>query len=395
MSLLIPEVDSIRPTGITRIAVPHLEDPDIIPLWFGEGDQTTAAFIRDAAKQALDDGQTFYANDRGTSDTRAAIKAYLDRCYDIDLNPDRLLMPGSTMLAVTMAVNATLSRGDRALLVGPCWPNIEAAVQMSGAAIDYVSQRPADGVWQLDLDELIGAISEHTRLLYINSPCNPSGWVMSAEQQRQLLDACRERGVTILADEVYHRHVYDGSEVAPSFLSIARDDDPLVVVNGMSKAWAMTGWRLGWMVVPAATIGQFAMMSQCYNTGSATFTQAGAVAALSAQGEGENLARALREQYRGGLGLVMDKLGDHPRVDMARPEGAFYAFPAIRGVRSGMDFAEGLVRAEKVGVSPGYTFGPGNESRIRICFALSHQRLAEALQRIVRYLDSDAVVYDD
>ena len=383
MSVFKPELNDMTFTGIGRIAVPNMGKPGLLPLWFGEGDTVTPEFIREAAKRALDEGQTFYANARGIPPLRDAIKTYLDALYGIDLNPNQLLAPGPTMTTVALAAQASLSRGDQALVVSPYWPNIERAIQITGAEVLTYPQQQQNGRWFLDIDGLIGAVTSRTRLIYVNSPCNPSGWVMRADQQAQLLEFCRERKIVLLADEVYHRLVFEG-DVAPSFLSIARDDDPLIVVNGFSKSWAMTGWRMGWMTVPAKQLEGFAVMAQCFTTGIPTFAQAGGIAALQ---DGEPLVCGLREQYRMGRDIVMQRLSEHPKIEILRPEGAFYAFPRIQGMDDGVVFCQSLIDHENVGTVPGYTFGPGFESHIRLSFAQSHTRLSEALDRLLRHVD--------
>ena len=167
-------------------------------------------------------------------------------------------------------------------------------------------------------------------------------------------------------------------------MTMATDDDPVIIVNGFSKAWAMTGWRLGWMVAPARYATHIAVLSECFNTGAPSFVQFGGIAALE---DGEVLVQALRSQYAGGRDIVMEILGGHPRVELSRPEGAFYAFPRVEQMGSSLEFAEGLLREHDVGVAPGYTFGPGNEEHFRLCFAHSHERLREGLQRIVTYIE--------
>ena len=209
---------------------------------------------------------------------------------------------------------------------------------------------------------------------------------MSASAQRDLLAFCREHGIVLIADEVYHRTVYE-TEVAPSFLQVARDDDPLIVVNGFSKAFAMTGWRLGWMVTPAGYGEQMAVLSECFSTSAPSFIQRAGLAALA---DGDNIVQDLRRQYAAGRALVEDVLGRHPLIELAPLEGAFYAFPRVRGLRSSLAFVEGLLAEENVGLAPGYTFGPGNEAHVRLCYAQSPERLVEALRRIVRYLDRRA-----
>ena len=373
----------IQPSGIAKIALPRFTDPSVIPLWIGEGDTPTAEFIREAAKRAIDAGHTFYAHTRGRAELRDALKKYLDRVYGIDLNPDRLSVPGSSMMGITLAAQMSVGTGRHALVVSPNWPNIENALRATGTAIGFVRQRLENGRWTLEADEIIAGVRDDTRAIYINSPCNPTGWIIPESTLETLLAFCRERDIVLISDEVYHRNVYDG-EVAPSLMTLADDEDPVIIVNGFSKAWAMTGWRLGWMVAPARYATQIAVLSECFNTGAPSIMQFGGIAALE---DGEDLVQSLRAQYAGGREIVMEVLGDHPRIDLSRPEGAFYAFPRVRDMGSSLEFAEGLLREKDVGVAPGYTFGPGNEEHFRICFAQSHARLREALERIVAYVD--------
>ena len=381
--MLRHEFETLEQNGITGVALPRISDPAVIPLWFGEGDAVTPDFIREAAKRALDDGLTFYDHPAGRADLRAAIKTYLDRLYGIGLATSRITVPGSTMLGIFMAARMTLGAGDHGIIVCPAWPNIDRSFQMTGGAFDFVRQRLEPGGWGLDLEDLFAAVRPATKAVFVNSPSNPTGWVMSREEQVRLLDFCRERRIVIIADEVYHRNVFDG-EVAPSFLSIAAPDDPVIVINGFSKAFAMTGWRLGWMVVPAGYEEQMDAYSECCNTGAPNFIQSAGIAALA---EGDSFVREMREHYRAGRRSVMEILAPHPRIELSEPEGAFYAFPRVRGLRESLDFAQGLLAEEDVGVAPGFTFGPGNEDHFRLCFAKSHERLETALRRIVRYLD--------
>lgn len=387
MNLLREEIETLQQNGITRVALPRIGDPSVIPLWFGEGDAVTADFIREAAKQAIDDGYTFYCHTRGRQDLREAVKRYLDRLYGLDIDPDRISVPGSSMLGITISAQMVLTTGHHALVVGPVWPNIDNAYRVTGAEVGFVRQRASDHGWAIDVSDIIDAVKPNTRSIFVNSPCNPTGWVMKPDDQRALLAFCRERGILLIADEVYHRCVFDG-EAAPSFLSIARDDDPVVVVSGFSKAWAMTGWRVGWVVAPSRWATRWAILSECFNTGAATFTQFGAIAALE---KGEKVVAELRDQYRKGRDIVMDVLSPHPLIELLEPEGAFYAFPRVKGMKSSLAFAQGVLEEENVGIAPGYTFGPGNDEYFRLCFAQSHDRLREGLKRILRYIDRHCV----
>jgi aspartate aminotransferase len=384
--MLRQAIESLEQNGITRTAFKRLGDPDVIPLWFGEGDAVTPQFIVDAAKQALDDGCTFYGHARGRADLKAAIKRYLDRFYAIDLDVERVTVPGSAMLAVTMAAQMTLSRGDHALIVTPHWPNVDRAMQVIGAEIGRVRQSFGPDGWHLPLDDVRAAVRPHTRAIYVNSPSNPTGWVMSHADQAELLNFCRARGIVIIADEVYHRTVYD-TGVAPSFLQVARDDDPLIVINGFSKAFAMTGWRLGWMVTPGGYGEQMAVLSECFNTSAPSFIQVAGIAALDA---GDATVATLCAQYEAGRDTVMRILAPHPLIELSQPEGAFYAFPRVRGLRSSEAFVNRVLEEENVGLAPGYTFGPHNDTHFRLCFAQSPERLHEALTRVVSFLDRHA-----
>ena len=383
MDLLRPEIAALEQNGITRVALPRIDDPDVIALWLGEGDRATEAFIREAAKQALDDGDTFYNHTRGRQTLRDALKRYLDGLYGLDLDPDRISVPGSTMLGLTIAAQMVLTTGDHAVVVSPNWPNIENTFRTTGADVSFVRQRRTSTGWRLDLGDVRAALRPQTRALFVNTPCNPTGWVMPSEQQAELLELCRARNVVLLADEVYHRNVFDG-DVAPSFLSIARDDDPVIVVNGFSKAWAMTGWRIGWVVAPSRLADAWAILSECFNTGATVFVQRAAIAALE---RGEDVIARLRVQYARGREIVAEVLGRCPRIELAESQGAFYAFPRLRGLGSSLEFAQGVLAEENVGIAPGYTFGPGNEEYFRVCFAQSHGRLREGLDRIVRYIE--------
>ena len=344
----------------------------------------TPEFIRESAVAALNDGETFYNFTRGTRQLRAAIGEYLLRLYGVEVHPDRITCPGSSMLCVTIAAQMALQKGDHAVAVGPHWPNIEMTLRITGAEVTTVRQRLTSDGWQLSAGEIIAAVRPDTRCVFVNSPCNPTGWVMQPEDQLELLAFCRERRILLIADEVYHRMVYSGEPYAPSFLSIARDDDPIVIVYGLSKSWAMTGWRLGWVVTPAETAKAWQIMSENFNTGATVFTQRAAATALL---EGEALVADRLAHYAGGRDIVMEVLSGHPRITLSEPAGAFYAFPKISGISSSLDFALDLLEAEDVGVAPGYTFGEDNEQHIRICFARSHDQLREGLERMLRYLD--------
>ncbi len=378
-----PEVEALRQNGITGVALPRLGDPKVIPLWFGEGDTVTPDFICEAAAASLAAGNTFYVDPSGKPELRRALKAYLDRLYGTDIDIERIRLPGAAMLGVTLAAQWALSRGDHGLIVSPAWPNISAAFALTGAEISHVRQRETPGGWQLRAAEIADAMRENTRAVFVNSPCNPTGWIMPAEEQAELMALCRDRGVLIIADEVYHRTVYDG-EAAPSFLQVARPDDPLIVVNGFSKAWAMTGWRMGWVVTPIQHAEPWRVLCECANTGTTVFVQDAGIAALE---HGEAFVAEQRAQFARGREITLNVLTQHPRIRLLEPAGAFYAFARLEGLRDSRAFAERVLAEADVGIAPGYTFGPGNDAHFRVCFAAAPERLRIGLERLVNMID--------
>jgi aspartate/methionine/tyrosine aminotransferase len=377
------DFEDLERSGIGKIAIQGTGMEGLYPLWFGEGNLSTPKIIRDACIDALDQGETFYNNPQGRSELRAALKVYHDTLYNIDLDLDRIHVPGSTMLSVMIAAQMIIRPGDHAVIITPHWPNVEMAMKWAGAKISHFRQHSENNKWALDLDRLMSVCKPETKIMYVNSPCNPTGYIMERPDQESLLDFCHSRGIILLADEVYHRTVYDRN-YAPSFLEFSGDDSPLIVVNGFSKGWAMTGWRLGWMVTPKGYGEQMAVMSEIYNTGAPSFIQLGAIAALE---KGEGLLNELRQGYSDSRAIANRILGNHPRIKYTAPDGAFYAFPHIKGIDSGLKFAEELLFSAKVGIAPGYAFGPQNETHIRLCFAMQAEPLERALYALTQYLD--------
>jgi aspartate/methionine/tyrosine aminotransferase len=276
-----------------------------------------------------------------------------------------------------------VDNGDNVVMVAPIWPNIFYCTQTMGGESRYVRLDSTETGWQLDLDKLFDACDERTKAIFIASPSNPTGWLMEPEQQQEVLDFCRKRGLWIIADEVYHRIVYD-RPVAPSFLSIAEPDDALYVVHSMSKAWCMTGWRCGWLVHPAELGDKMGDLSGINNTGATSFVQHAAAVALR---DGEEFVAHGVERCRRGRDIVHQRLGGHDRITLAAPKAAFYAFPEIVGLTDDLAFAKQLVREHRVGVAPGSAFGPGNEGFLRLCFAKSDAQLSQAMDRIEAGLD--------
>ncbi|HMH66022.1 MAG TPA: aminotransferase class I/II-fold pyridoxal phosphate-dependent enzyme, partial [Rhizomicrobium sp.] len=289
------------------------------------------------------------------------------------------------MLAVVTALQMVCETGDNVVVISPIWPNIFQAARVVGAEPRLVrlDEDWSAGRWHLDLDKLFDACDARTKAMFIASPGNPTGWMLTAEEQKTILNFCRERGIAIIADEVYGTLVYDGARHAPSFLSIADEDDAVFAINSFSKPWAMTGWRIGWLVHPKSVEPAAAAMAQCNNTGSTHFVQYGALAALSP--EGDVFRASLLERCRTGRDVVEDFIKRQNRVRWMRPDGAFYGFLHVDGLKDSLGFCQTMVKSDKVGVSPGWAFSlgdPRDDSYLRICFAQDPARLAEALERL-------------
>jgi aspartate/methionine/tyrosine aminotransferase len=383
-----PIRDQIRKldlSGIMKISALGLGNPDILPLWFGETDLVTPKFIRNAATQALEDGKTFYTHARGILPLREALAGFHKRTSGAEIAVERINVPGAAMLAVTSALQSVIETGDNIVIVSPIWPNIFQAAKIAGAEPRLVRlDEDWDwGKWTLDLQKLFDTCDARTKAFFIASPGNPTGWMLTAAEQKQILEFARARGIAVISDEVYGTLVYDGTPHAPSFLSIAEPDDAVFVIGSFSKPWAMTGWRIGWLVHPQSLSTPMGVIAQANNTGAAHFLQYGALAALSPAGEkfrGELLARCA-----GGRDVVNKFIESQNRIRWMKPDGAFYGFLHVEGLKDSLEFAKDMLQTVKVGVSPGAAFSlgdPRDESYLRICFAQDPARLAEGLTRI-------------
>jgi aspartate/methionine/tyrosine aminotransferase len=386
MSLVDPvrtEIRELPPGGIGLISRQGQNRKDLIPLWFGESDLVTPEFIRAAAKTALDEGRTFYSASRGLPRLREGIRSWMLRRAGVDVDLERITVPGSAMLGIAIAVQCLVRTGDEVIVISPMWPNIFQAIEVAGATPKFVRlRRDEGGPWRLDMETLVAAIGPRTKAVFFASPSNPTGWIMSTAEQRTLLDLCRQRGIGIIADEVYGPIVYDGQH-APTFANVAEPDDAVFIVHSFSKAWAMTGWRIGWMIHSRRHAEGIGTVTVSSNTGATSFAQAGAIAAIE---QGDAFVDEMRERCRTNRAQLRDFVARHQRLSWAEPPGGFYGFVAIDGMNDSMAFAEKLLHTANVGVAPGMAFGPPddkeNERYLRICLAYDPARFAEALARI-------------
>jgi aspartate/methionine/tyrosine aminotransferase len=392
LAALRAEVRAAPPSGIVEVFHYGGNRDGIIPLWVGEGDLATPAFIHEAATQSFAAGETFYTNQRGLPELREAIARYLASVYAPAASlsglyaPERFSVTIGGMHAVQIALRLVAGAGDEAIVITPAWPNFRGALAVSGANIIEVpllfSGAGALGQWQLDVNRVVGALTPRTRAIIVNSPSNPTGWTASREELAAILDIARRRGLWVIADEIYGRFFY-GGERAPSFRDLIGEDDRVMFVQTFSKNWAMTGWRLGWLEAPAPLGPIIENLVQYSTSGVPTPMQRAGIAALE---QGEDFLASQVAGAKANRDLLCDTLGQTQRADFAIPHGAFYFFCSLKMALDTRSLAFRLVDEAHVGVAPGTAFGSGGERFIRLCFARRREDMAEAARRLSEWL---------
>jgi aspartate/methionine/tyrosine aminotransferase len=355
---------------------------DILPFWVGEPDQPTPDFIRKAGTDSIAAGELFYTHNLGIPELRQALAAYLSALH-AEVQPSQVVVTSSGVNALMLVSQLLLDPGDRVVEVVPLWPNLLEIPKILGAAVSTVALRFSAQGWRLDVGELLDRLTPGTRALYLNSPSNPTGWVIAPQEQRAVLEHCRRHGIWIFADDAYERLCFRPGGVAPSFLQLVEQGDRIVSANTFSKAWLMTGWRLGWLVVPPGLAADLGKLVE-YNTSCApVFVQRAGLAAVRG---GEPVIKRSLERLRGARDFLVAELSRMPGVEVATPEGAMYAFFRIDGMADSLAFCKRLVREHGLGLAPGAAFGPEGEGYVRWCFAASEERLREGVARLARAL---------
>src|SRR5580698_2771701 len=365
--------------NISSLAKDRFGDASIIPLWFGEGDVQAPAFIGEAMSRAIADGQVFYTHQNGIPELRETLAAYLTGLGSRPITPDRITVTFSGMNAIMLAIQLACEPGDNVVAIDPVWPNAGGMAQLVGAEVRSARMELGQGGWRLDPDRLAAVMDERTRAVFFASPGNPTGAMIPLETQAEVLALCRARGVWLIADEVYNRLAF-GVASAPTILDIAEPEDRLIVINSFSKSWAMTGWRLGWMVHPPSVGPTLAMMTQYTTSGVTTFLQHAGVAAIR---EGEPFVAWMRQYCETGMGVVCDALERLPRVRMGpRPQAGMYAFFEVDGMPDARQACLDILAAIRVGLAPGTFFGPGSEGYLRACVCRAPDVLSQAMERL-------------
>lgn len=389
LAALRDEARAAPQSGIVEVFNYGRDRDGLIPLWAGEGEIPTPRFICDAATRSLAAGETFYTYQRGLPELRTALADYHRRVFGGSFAPERFYAIGSGMLAICTAIQCVAGKGDEVVLPAPAWPNFAAALGIAGATPAFVPMRFAaegdDAGWRLDLDRLFDAVGERTTAIFLNSPCNPTGWTATHDELKAILAFARKRGLWIVADEVYSRFYFRGDAArAPSFYDVMEEDDRILFVNTFSKNWAMTGWRIGWIGAHPALGQVLENLVQYATSGVPAFSQRAAIAALS---QGEEFLRFQIARAAEARDIVASALADHPRARFVAPDGTFYAFFAVEGFADTAKLALRLVDEANIGIAPGTAFGPGGEPFIRICLLRSADQVQEAVDRLTGWLD--------
>ena len=356
----------------------------MLAFWFGESDEVTPEFIRQAAIESLQRGETFYAHNLGLAELREGVAGYTSSLHPA-VGTERIAITSSGVSALMLAVQAVVDAGDQVVVVTPVWPNLVAQPRIMGADVRRVSLKPRGGAWTLDLQALLDAVTPATRLLVVNAPNNPTGWTLSRDEQQAILEHCRKTGTCILADEVYERLYYEeGARCAPSFLDVAAPEDRLIVAHSFSKSFLMTGWRLGWLVMPAELTHHMGKLLEFNTSCASTFTQRAAVVALQRTDEVTPRVVAHLKTCRDTL---VPMLQDLPRVLVEPAKGGMYAFFRLDGFDDSLEVAKRLVREAGLGLAPGNAFSPEAQGWLRWCFASKDlSRLEQGVERLKGWL---------
>lgn len=376
----------IKPSGTIAMAEKARElarsGKKLFNLDVGEPDFDTPEHIKEAAVRALMEGFTHYTSSLGMIELRRAIAEHLMERRRVEINPDReiIVTPGAKH-AIYCACLATLNPGDEVIVLTPTWPTHFTCVEAAEAKVIEV---PCGETYSLDEEELKGKLTDKTRMIMLNSPNNPTGGVLDAEDLKVIADLASERGIFVLSDEIYDEIVYDGVE-AGSMISFENIRDRVILINGFSKTYAMTGWRLGYAVADKNIIEAMNRIQQATTTCPASFVQKAGIAAL--RGPQEHVKRMV-EEYDRRRKYIVNRLNEIAGVHCAMPKGAFYVFPRFSSLKmSSFEISIKLLEDEGISTTPGSVFGECGEEHIRLSYATSFETIVEAMKRIKGFVE--------
>ena len=367
---------------IREIANEAMGRPGLTALWFGESDLPTDPTIRAHAVQSLAAGETFYSPNLGIPALRDAIASYQRAQFAATASADNIVVTVSGLNAILLTLSAIVDPGDEVVVLTPAWPNLAAIPTLLGAVVKRVPIELKGDRFTLDLDRLADALTVNTRAVILNSPNNPTGWSIPADDLRVLVELLDKRGIWLIADEVYSRLSFTGP--AASALSYLDDRRRIIVVNSFSKTWAMTGWRLGWLTVPRDTAPVFEKLMEFNTSCAPVFAQRAGIAAMES---GEPFVAMQLDRLRAARAAVIAAFAGRGRITLPALDATFYAFPRIAGLSDGTAFARGAIAAIGVGIAPGEAFGEEGRGHIRICYAQDPQVIGDACARLADYID--------
>ena len=378
---------AVEHSRIRELAEIAMRMDGVLKLYFGESSVPTPEYIKRAAQKAMADGFTFYTENAGLLSTREALARYYREQQNVELDPKtEIVVTASGVQALNMSIRCALDPGDEGLVLTPAWPNGSASIQMANSRPVHVPHVLSGDRYQIDFDALEAVVSPRTRLLLYTSPSNPLGWVATLDDQQRLLEFARRHDLWLIADEVYDRLNFTGSKPlapVPSILRLATRDDAVVVVQSFSKAWCMTGWRVGWMVARRDLAARATVLNEFVISHAPSFAQrAGETALLW----GEKLLLEMLVRLRENRDFCVAALRKMPGVTLPVPDGAFYLFPKIAAAADSFDFCKRLLMDTQVGLAPGVAFGAGGEGSVRICYAAERPIVEEAMQRLNQFL---------
>ena len=372
-------IKSLETSPIRKIANTAIGKKGIIPLYFGETDIPTPSFISQAMKDALDQGYTFYSANQGIPDLVEIISKYTSSLHKKNIAPSRIMVTSAGMNALMIASEAIIDPNDKIICITPVWPNFMRCIEIMGGEVIEIPliYSNSNNTWKLNIEEIRKNIKD-VKAIYINSPNNPTGWMINTQEQMEILELCRMNKTWIISDEVYERIVYDRN-VAPSFLELTDENDLLMVVNSFSKSWAMTGWRLGWIIVPESLLNIFEKLNE-FNVASPS--SPAQYAGITAINDGEDFLKTMINNLRNSRELTINSLSNFSRVILPFPEAAFYAYFKVKDVHHSEKFCFEVLSSTGVGLAPGTSFGTGGNSWIRICYAKNPDLLNQAFEKL-------------
>jgi aspartate/methionine/tyrosine aminotransferase len=377
-------VRALTASKIRELYNEGLGNPNVLPFWVGEPDEPTPDFIRTAGSASIAAGELFYTHNLGIPELRETLAAYLSRLHQ-KVDSEQIAVTSSGVNALMVASQLLIDPGDRVVQVVPLWPNLQEIPKILGATVQTIALEFAAAGWKLPLQKLLEALKPGTKALYLNSPNNPTGWTVAQDELETVLRHCRRHGIWIFSDDAYERLFYGDEGVAPSLLKLKEQDDRVISANTFSKSWLMTGWRLGWLVVPASMSADLGKLIE-YNTSCApVFVQRAGIAAVK---EGEPVIARTRYRFRKARDFLVSQLREIPKVQVAVPTGTMYVFFKVEGMSDSLAFCKKLVRETGLGLAPGSAFGPEGEGFVRWCFAASEEKLADGVARLKRALGS-------